>query len=1210
MEEIKEENVLNEFRVRGEGLRNALDKVDAHASDILIFNVQWKDLNEYLESVQGKVKERFKELEAKEVELKDQSFALEERARVVEKAEAKLGDLEVESDGFRMEVEAKKKELDFLTKQLVISRGESNAEEARLSRLRTLVEECEAEQMLKASQLSEMVESWRKTHAELGLKGEQLAKMESDLEKCCDDVSSETEILSRTQTRRRQLDEEVERKTEDLTLVQTKLVECEKLLEASSSELIKTQGKLECKKEQLGEMEAELERHLVKVSAEKELWERTQTHNRELEEEIERKRKDLKMVLDKIEECGRQLESVEEQLDSQQKLLETQSSELVIKEKELQALSLDIDLREETVISLNNDMEETCHQMESKAKELENVQTLIEERSAHCESLKLLIEEHSEELVSKEKRHDEITDTIRKLSLEVVFQEKTLERAQAFIKKLSQKQDSAENEVDWTEKKLDSTTRRLERCIAKHKSKKKDLRSVKDRYRECLEDLDIKEKELKSVQSILSELNEQVEEGEKRMQHLNSCNEELNRQLKLRREEACSINKTIMECSGELKAKRKQCDQVQSSLADLIAEHKSEERQLNSVKQKIQGRLKDFQSKEEEQARLKASLTEREQGLELKEKELSAREARIDTKAQQLKSTELKLVKSSKKTEPKAKKQGKTVQQVDLVRDANVCDEKTLELLLRGHLMKRDQLHLDVLSSVKRSPDPAKLVLDTIDGLYSAHQRTAFTNLDPKSVQRSSICLLECLMDISPKPTTEVQGVAIKFATEWKNTSLVKADNPAEVLEFLHFLAAFSLAYTFDADQVQSLFDVAFLCKYGPSLCKALGVSALAPPVNNVLSLEDKPEEQPPEVPISNSVDSRSPDVQQNIASSHLPNEDTLRDFEDSTSFSPNEVFTGLSAFKSPGRFVLNAVENALTDARLRGELSLKEPILVNLVPLLDELARVVRSTDPSLQNDATRVALRWVRMMGASVERSPLEVWAFLQFIVAFGLVVKLPNKDKTLQLASHVAHFKHAPKLFQSLGLSHAIPDFVTQLLDKAIYIPAIRFMFFFNVENSFSPMEFLKEQIINLRRSAKEKRRHEAEEANRDAAILREMIELIEDFQLEIDIPVALILKFMVPREIVSSSSVQAQSTHMQASETDIQSSYIATDGLDASLPTSFGSSPTQPTPNQAGGSTEFQGQSSHQAGIKRPRVDPEGSRPVIRPCLNPPPGFGRF
>ncbi|CAH8387047.1 unnamed protein product [Eruca vesicaria subsp. sativa] len=1409
MEEIKMENVLNEVRVRGESLRNALDKVNAHVSDILVFNVQWKDLNEYLESVNGKVEERLREL-------KGQSFALEERAKVVEEAEAKLADLE----------------------------AKSNAEDVRLSHLRTLVEECEAEKMLKESELSEMV---RKTHVELGLKGEELAKMETDLEKCRGDVSTEMESLSRTQTHRRQLDEEVGRKTKDLTLVQNKLAECEQLLETSSSELfkiqdeleckrqglgqmeadlercrdevsaemeslsraqtqriqldeeverktkdltlvqnklgeceklfetrsseliktqselglkgeelekmetdlekcrgdvstemeslsrtqtyrrhldeevgrktkdltsvqnklaeceqlletssselfkiqdeleckrehlgqmeinlerhrvkvriemeslrgaqthmrqlveeverktkdltsvqnklaeceqlletssselfkmqdelerkredfrqmeidlerhcvkvsaemeslrgaqthmrqlveeverktkglylvrtklleceklvmtsssklIKTQGELECKQEQLGEMEADFQMHHAKVIAEKELWVRTQSHSRELEEEIERKRKDLTMVLDKIAGCGRQLESMEEQLDSQQKLLETQSSELVTKEKELQELSLEIDLREQTVISLNDDMEETCQQMESKAKELENVQTLIKERSAHCESLKL------------------------------------------FIKKLSKKQDSAENEVDWTEKKLDSTTRHLERCIAKHKSKKKELRSV---------------------QSILSEIKEQVEEGEKRMQYLNSSSEELNSQLRSKQEEVSSI-------SGELKAKRKHHDQVQSSILDHIAE-------LNFVKQKIQDSLKDFQSKEEEQARLRASLMEREQGLELKEKEISAREERIDNKAQQLKSAALKLAKSSKKTEPKSKKQGNTVQRVDLVRNANVCDEKTLQLLLRGHLKKRDQLHLDVLFSVKRSSDPAKLVLDTINGLYSAHQRTALKNLDPKSVQRSSIFLLECLIDMSPKPKTQtqVQGEAIKFATEWKNTSLVNAENPVEVLEFLHFLAAFSLAYTFDADKDQNLFDVAFLRKYGPSLCNALGVSALAP-VNNVLSLEDKPKEQLPEAPMSNSVDSRSSDVQQNITSSDLPNEDTLRDFDGSTSFSPNEVFTKLPVFKSPGRFVLNAVEDALTDARLRGELSLKEPILMPLVPLLEELARVGIPTNPGLQNDATKVAHRWVKMMGASsVAKSQREVWAFLQFIVAFGLV-KRTKRDETLKLASYVAHFKHAPKLFQSLGLSDAIPSFVTQLLDKAIYIPAIRFMFYFNVEKRFSPLELLKEQIISLSCSAKEKRRYEsqAEEANRDGATLREMIELIEDFQLEIDIPVAIILKFMVPREIASTSSVPAQSTHMQASETDIQSSCIATHGLDPSLPTSFGSSPTQPAIDaemyqdqpvnnveayQAGGSTAFQGQSSQQAGSKRPRIDPEGSRLVTR------------
>ena len=250
-----------------------------------------------------------------------------------------------------------------------------------------------------------------------------------------------------------------------------------------------------------------------------------------------------------------------------------------------------------------------------------------------------------------------------------------------------------------------------------------------------------------------------------------------------------------------------------------------------------------------------------------------------------------------------------------------------------------------------------------------------------------------------------------------------------------------------------------------------------------MLSLDVKPEE-----PINNSV------------ASHLPNEDALlRDIEDSTSLSLNEVSTELPMFKDPGRFILTSVEKALTDASERGELSLKEPILMALVPLLEELTRVGISTDPGLQSDATKVAREWVRMMEASVEKSQLEAWGFLQFILAFGLVKGI-KQDETLQLASHVAHFRQAPKLFESLGLTHVIPSkyyfyntfvafvfffltlcsnkdqtlflistgFVTELLNKAMCIPAARFMFYFKVENNFSPLELLKEQINNLRLS----------------------------------------------------------------------------------------------------------------------------------------------
>lgn len=141
------------------------------------------------------------------------------------------------------------------------------------------------------------------------------------------------------------------------------------------------------------------------------------------------------------------------------------------------------------------------------------------------------------------------------------------------------------------------------------------------------------------------------------------------------------------------------------------------------------------------------------------------------------------------------------------------------------------------------------------------------------------------------------------------------------------------------------------------------------------------------------------------------------------------------------------------------------------------------------------------------------------------------------------------------------------------------------------------------------------------------MRSIIELIEDFDLEIELPVDLVRKFMVPREtqhqnqrvVLSSVPVQPPHIlprfHMQASHTVIHSSYMATThGPNPSHPTNFAASPNPQFLDletyQAGGSTASQGRSSYHAGAKRPRVDPQGPRPAIRPCHNPPSGCGRF
>ncbi|CAH8387044.1 unnamed protein product [Eruca vesicaria subsp. sativa] len=797
-------------------------------------------------------------------------------------------------------------------------------------------------------------------------------------------------------------------------------------------------------------------------------------------------------------------------------------------------------------------IEERAKKVEEGEAQLVDLEMKVETKRKELNSIKNQVEICVSESNAEEMRLSELRRSVEECEAEKVLKVSELGEMMVEIDCKGEQLGHMETDLERCHAEISAEMESLRKLDEEAERKLKDLKMVQDKVEECEKmfetrssELVSKEKELKVVsekidlrEKTVMSLNNDMKEACQRMETKGKELEDVRRVIEERSAHCESLKLLIQERSEEAVSKVKQHDEI------IVAIRNSNE-ELDSVKKKIQDSLKDFQSKEEEQAR-------REQGLKLKEKELCAREEMINKKDQQLKSTEQKLGKSSKKTELKAKRQGNRVQQVDLVRDANVCDEKTMQLLLRGHLKKYDQLHLDVLSSVKRSYDPAKLVLDTINGLYAAHQRTSAKNLDTKSVQRSSIFLLECLMDMSTKPTAEVQGEAIKFATEWKNTNLVEAENPVEVLEFLHFLAAFSLVYTFDADKVQSIFDVAFLRKYSPSLCKALGLSSLAP-VNSVPSLNEQQ-------PIINSNDLYSSDVQQSIASSHLPNEDSLRDFEGSTSFSQNE---------NPGRFVLTSVEDALKDAHQRGVLSLEEPALMTLVPLLEEMELVVISTDPDLDSEATRMAHQWVGMMGASEKKSELEVWAFLQFMVAFGLVIQT-RQDETLQLASRVAHFRQAPKLFQSLGLSDAIPNFVTQLLDKGLYIPAIRFMFYFKVENNFSPLEFLKEQIINLRRSAQENRRYGSQaEANRDAVTLRDIMELIEDFKAHAFPLMAQIRTFQVP--------------------------------------TSFGEAPNQPVnveSYQAGDSTAFQGQSSHQAGFKRPRVDPEGSRP----CSNPPPSFG--
>ncbi|CAN8277126.1 unnamed protein product [Cochlearia groenlandica] len=1016
MEEIKIETEVRLCASKLENLRKDMDKVKSRASEILVFSLQWCDLEDSLRSVQERVENRLKQGMAKEFELCCKSLEIELRAKAVQEAEADL-ESKVKAEEVRL-CKARECVEEFVLKEksmksqlcemgfdLEKKREDISLVQEEIERMNVVLERRRVEGRAEMENLhreyKEEVERKKKdlslVQEEIEVKKKQLDLMNVDLETRRGEIGVEKETLCKVRRRVREVEEQIKRKTKDLDEIEAKnkhlklvnvdlerrkgevSVEMERIdrsracrnreveeeIERKKKELYSVHDELEAKKKHLELMNADLERRKAEVCVEMENLQGKACRNREIEEEIERKKKDLSSVVvkadkiqDKIEKKKKHLELVHVDIERRRGEFE---EEMKIRRKDLT-----------TVLDRIAECEKLCdiveEQHSTKQIKLNELRLDLDLREEMVKSLNTEMEETCQHIEKRKAYHESLEALIIEHEEELLSKEKkqkemaeTLERSKALLQEVSGRHDKEKRSLDL---------------------KRKELCSLEDRLVEFLRDQKTKEKVLDSLQSV-------IVEGEKRTQQSET-------KLKAKQEELCLINKAIVECSQELESRKKDLFNVQSSITDLTAELKSKE-----------------------------SLIER-------DTELVAKEKKLEEKEKELKSTEEKLGKSVKSYMANAKKLSSFMQQ------RNNNDDQSLNGLMKKHT----QLLTEVSLALKASSDPSKLVLDSIKGLST-------TNLDP-----SSLCLIQCLLDMPVKPSDEVQGEAFGFAVEWKETTIAKADkdSPVAVLCLWNFLATLSLAYGFDDEKVRKLFNVRFVRKYTPIMCKALGVPSLPPVNSNAPSslLNAKPEEQ------------NSP-------------EDTLKEFEiSSSSLSPNEVIAGLQLLDDPSSFVLDFINSALTDARERGCLS--ESIVQTLVSLLVELPRAAAGKKPSsdgLKQEAMRVARLWSCMIGSSSggDSSSLEALGFLHLIVAYGLV-KSTNQEKALEYVSLVAHFKQAPKLVESFGFGHAVPSFIQNLIKTGRRLKAIEYIYSFDMVHRFQPVSGIIRDFLRITNDVAEK------------------------------------------------------------------------------------------------------------------------------------------
>ncbi|KAH9794030.1 FRIGIDA-like protein 3 [Citrus sinensis] len=177
-----------------------------------------------------------------------------------------------------------------------------------------------------------------------------------------------------------------------------------------------------------------------------------------------------------------------------------------------------------------------------------------------------------------------------------------------------------------------------------------------------------------------------------------------------------------------------------------------------------------------------------------------------------------------------------------------LCEEMNSEGLHKFISDNRKNLAVlkeEIPLALKAAADPARLVLDSLEGFY--HMEVS--NVDGKKdssllgLRRTCIMLMECLsillanLNLNTLTAVISQGVkeqAKAIAEEWKpKLDTLDVDdsngNSLEAHAFLQLLATFSIASDFNEEELSRLIPMVSRRRQTPDLCRSLGLSEKMP---------------------------------------------------------------------------------------------------------------------------------------------------------------------------------------------------------------------------------------------------------------------------------------------------------------------------------------------------------------------------------------------
>ncbi|BBH06655.1 Frigida-like protein [Prunus dulcis] len=1143
MEKIESDLKESEFKQRS--LAKAYDIIHAQANSFLIFTVQWKDLEDHFESTRNSLETRFRELEAREedigvretkLEAEEWNFRSEKEAKACElrglhrlidqklkevtdcknhlhslfsliqehsdevivqenrlmEVEKFVREKEMEFDSIDRRVKERTKKLNWVEKIVEEKEMEFDSIDQRvkegtenLNWVEKILEEKSKLAESKEEEVKRFQEALNKYVEDIELKKRQLNEILGSIEKHKKEFDLKEELVEATKRSIEECDREFILKEEKLKLIQKSLVECSNTLESREKNI----KEMDLKERDFGMLKNSMEEWSCKLDFRA--------------RELELMDKRVSERFNKVKLKEKNLDELQKSIRDGEKHLDKMSKGLQMKEGQLEDQVKELALRQKEVDSIKKSNEEHTQNLESKERQLEDQAKELELKQKELFSIKKSTEEHTLTLKLKERQLEDQAQELALKQKEFILIKNSTEEHNGILKAKERQLEDQAKELELKQKEFDSIRKSSEELIRNLKSKE---RQLEDQAKE----LELKQKEFDSIKKSTEEHTRNLKSKEMQL-------EDQAKELELKQKEFDSIKKSTEEHTRNLKAKERQLevqakelelkqkefDSIRKSTEELIQnmkERQLEQKEFDSIRKSCEEHIQNMKSK-------KRQIEDQAKGIELKQKEfdlikkstqeltrnLKAKE-KINALHSQVKIEQLEYIPSNQAFVPSS-----AINQSSIYRDG-----RGLQLFMNEHLKRIDLVGSEISAVLEASLDPAKLVLDAMQGFYPSNSTVdnRECNFELRVIRRSCILLLEALKKVSPQINPLVREEAIKLAGDWKAKMTGATENWLEILGFLRLVTTYEITSEYDGKELQSL--VATIAEYeqATELSQALGstekgsASIIFSPVKT---------EKPESSLTKNAAGVSSPNLQLTATTDARNLQGFVHELARGNHLIQSETLAALQTSLEPAKFVLDVMQNSFAQYWGNGDVHSKETVMLSYINLLEQLISVSPHVGPHVKDDARKLAIQWKAKMGADTQNS-LEHLGFLQFIATYGLFSTFPRYDM-VSFLGRISQDKQTRELCQKLSFADKIPaHFILNLIERGQLIEAVRLICTFKLIDTFPPVPLLEKFVENTknwnRRICKKKKSldEKVKVLDNEIADLRAVIQCIKDCNLE--------------------------------------------------------------------------------------------------------------